>query len=45
MRRLSHIEPVAAIVAGVLVLVVPQVLSYVVAVYLIVIGILGLMNR
>ncbi|MDR3569087.1 MAG: DUF3096 domain-containing protein [Syntrophobacteraceae bacterium] len=42
--HLSHIPlgPLAALIAGVLVLIVPRLLNYVVAIYLIVIGILGL---
>lgn len=40
--RISHLEPVVAIIAGVLILLVPRILNYVVAIYLIVIGILGL---
>jgi hypothetical protein len=38
----SHLEPIIAIVAGVLILLVPRILNYIVAIYLIVIGILGL---
>lgn len=38
----SHLEPIIAIIAGVLILLVPRILNYVVAIYLIVIGILGL---
>lgn len=40
-----HIEPVLAIVIGLLILLVPRFLNYFVAVYLIVIGFLGLMPR
>ena len=39
---ISHLEPIVAIVAGVLILLVPRILNYIVAVYLIVVGILGL---
>ena len=39
------ISPVIAIIAGLLVLVYPAILNYVVAVYLIVFGILELINR
>ncbi|HKS89529.1 MAG TPA: DUF3096 domain-containing protein [Stellaceae bacterium] len=38
----AHLQPLAAIVAGVLILLVPRVLNYIVALYLILIGILGL---
>ena len=36
------IQPLAALVAGILILLVPRLLNYIVAAYLIVIGILGL---
>ena len=36
------IGPVAALIAGILILIVPRLLNYIVAVYLIVIGIIGL---
>jgi hypothetical protein len=38
------IQPIAALIAGVLILLVPRILNYVVAVYLIIIGILGLIH-
>jgi hypothetical protein len=38
------IQPIAALIAGVLILLVPRILNYVVAIYLIVIGILGLVH-
>jgi hypothetical protein len=38
------IEPILALVIGILILVVPRFLNYFVAVYLIVVGILGLMH-
>jgi hypothetical protein len=36
------IGPLVALVAGVLILIVPRLLSYIVAIYLIIIGLLGL---
>lgn len=39
------IQPVLALVVGILVLVKPEFLTYLVGVYLIVIGVLGLMGR
>jgi hypothetical protein len=36
--------PVIALIAGILILIVPRVLNYVIAIYLILIGILGLMG-
>ena len=38
----AHIAPVVALIAGVLILIVPRLLNYVVAIYLIVIGLVGL---
>jgi threonine/homoserine efflux transporter RhtA len=38
------IQPVIALVAGILILVRPSLLNYVVAIYLIVIGVLGLVR-
>jgi hypothetical protein len=37
------LQPIVALIAGVLILVMPRLLNYVVAIYLIVVGILGLM--
>ena len=39
------IEPILAIVMGILILLMPRFLNYFVAVYLIVVGILGLMRH
>jgi hypothetical protein len=36
--------PIAALIAGILILLVPRLLNYIVALYLIVIGILGLLG-
>ena len=38
------LTPLVSLLAGILILVVPRLLNYIVAVYLIVIGILGLMG-
>ena len=38
----AHISPIVALIAGVLILLVPRLLNYVVATYLIVIGVMGL---
>ena len=38
----AHIGPVAALVAGVLILAMPRLLNYVIAIYLIIVGVLGL---
>jgi DUF3096 family protein len=39
------IGPVVALIAGILILIVPRLLNYIVAVYLIVIGIIGLFGN
>ena len=39
------IQPIVALVAGILILVRPQLLNFIVAIYLIVVGILGLVPR
>jgi hypothetical protein len=39
------IQPLVALIAGILILLVPRLLNYVVAIYLIVIGIIGLWPR
>jgi len=39
---IGHLQPIVAILAGVLILLVPRLLNFIVAIYLIVIGILGL---
>ncbi len=38
-------EPIVALIAGVLILIIPRLLNFIVAVYLIVIGILGLIRH
>jgi hypothetical protein len=38
----AHITPVVALIAGILILVMPRLLNYVVAIYLIVVGLVGL---
>ncbi len=38
----AHISPVVALIAGILILLAPRLLNYVVALYLIVVGIVGL---
>jgi hypothetical protein len=38
------LQPVVALIAGILILVVPRLLNYIVALYLIVIGVLGLVK-
>ena len=38
----AHIAPIVALVAGILILLAPRLLNYIVAIYLIVVGIMGL---
>ncbi len=38
----THITPWVAIIAGILILIMPRLLNYIVAVYLIIIGLFGL---
>jgi Protein of unknown function (DUF3096) len=38
-------EPIVALIAGILILIMPRLLNYVVAIYLIIIGVLGLLHR
>ena len=39
---ITHIQPIVALLAGILILIVPRLLNFIVAAYLIVVGILGL---
>ena len=39
------IQPLVALVAGVLIFIMPRLLNYIVAIYLIVVGLLGLLHR
>ena len=43
MFQMVHIQPLVALIAGILILVMPRLLSYIVAIYLIVVGVLGLL--
>jgi hypothetical protein len=45
MNLVPHIGPVAALVAGILILIMPRLLNYIVAIYLIIIGAAGLFGR
>ena len=39
------LQPLISLIAGILILVIPRLLSYIVAAYLIVVGALGLLHR
>jgi hypothetical protein len=45
MNYIPHIAPIAALIAGILILLMPRLLNYIVAIYLIVIGCIGLFGR
>ena len=38
----GHVTPLVALVAGVLILIMPRLLNYIVAIYLILVGLIGL---
>jgi hypothetical protein len=38
----SHITPIVALIAGILILIMPRLLNFIVAIYLIVVGLVGL---
>lgn len=39
---ISHMQPIIAILAGILILIAPRLLNYIVAIYLIAVGVIGL---
>ena len=39
---IAHLQPIIALIAGVLILIMPRLLNFIVAIYLIAIGLLGL---
>jgi hypothetical protein len=39
---IAHLQPIVSLLAGILILIMPQLLNYIVAIFLIVSGILGL---
>ena len=41
---IAHLQPIIALIAGVLILLMPRLLNYVVAIFLIIFGILGLLR-
>jgi hypothetical protein len=44
MVSINHLQPIAALISGILILIMPKLLNYIVAIYLIVIGIIGLVH-
>ncbi|NNU42726.1 DUF3096 domain-containing protein [Ramlibacter montanisoli] len=45
MQYLNQLGPVAALIAGVLILIMPKLLNYIIALYLIVTGLIGIFGR
>jgi hypothetical protein len=45
MSYINQLGPVAALVAGILILVMPKLLNYIIALYLILIGLAGLFGK
>ena len=43
--RFTTISPFVALIAGILILIAPRLLNYIVAIYLIVVGLLGIFGR
>jgi len=39
---IAHLQPIVALIAGILILVIPRLLNFIVAAYLIVVGVIGL---
>ena len=39
---IGHLQPIVALAAGILILIMPRLLNYIVAIYLIIVGIIGL---
>ena len=40
----AYVQPIVSLIAGILILVMPRLLNYVVALYLIIIGVMGLVS-
>ena len=39
---MAHLQPIVALIAGVLILIMPRLLNFIVAIYLIIVGLVGL---
>jgi hypothetical protein len=39
---IAHLQPIVSLIAGVLILIMPRLLNYIVAIYLIISGVIGL---
>lgn len=40
--NVAHLQPLVSLIAGVLILLIPRILNYIIAIYLIIVGIIGL---
>ncbi|RTL55364.1 MAG: DUF3096 domain-containing protein [Bradyrhizobiaceae bacterium] len=38
----AHLQPIVALIAGILILLIPRLLNFIVAIYLILVGVMGL---
>ena len=45
MQYINQLGPLAALIAGVLILIMPKLLNYIIALYLIITGLIGLFGR
>jgi hypothetical protein len=45
MQYINQLGPVAALIAGILILLMPKLLNYIIAIYLIIVGLTGLFGR
>ncbi len=43
--NVTTVQPIIALIGGILILIMPRLLNYIVAIYLIVIGLIGLTHR
>lgn len=41
---IGHLQPIVALIAGILILIMPRLLNFIIAIYLIVIGIMGIVR-
>lgn len=41
-RTIAHMQPIVSLLAGILILIMPRLLNYIVAIYLIISGVIGL---
>jgi len=39
---IAHLQPIVALIAGILILIIPRLLNFIVAIYLILVGVMGL---